>query len=587
MRLSLRQKLLLFAVMIAIIPLVVAGRSMIRIAQDELKSSANSQLVVTAEQLVKEINDVYERTWLAPLVLIRNALDDPELGVEEKISLLTLGIADIPDIVALQVTVEGSALPLVVVKDDFSARLTAADLDPLEKLRVPAGLVETLRESGDSGAVDVRYIPETDDWLATVVLPMQPLLANGRTTLSARIDLDALRQMIQTHPFARTGFITIADASGQEVFDPARTDLTERQIVAEAVDLLAVGTPLISVEPYARPDGEVMLGAFAFPRWFDWALVVEKRQRDAYLAIDKMLQSLGLWVAIGLAVAVAGALALALRISRPILKIERVADEVAKGNLQARVEGVRTRDEIGDLARRMNEMVVGLNERFQLVKFVSSGTLTAIKSADHDGVRLGGERRLVTLLFCDIRGYTEFAEQHDPEVVVEVLNLYFQNLAEVVVGHSGDIDKYVGDQIIAVFQGEQMVANAVRCALAMQRKTEALATKYPDWHLAVGIGINSGEVVMGAMGSRERMDYTVLGDHVNLAARLCGQASPGQTLISGSSRRELADSPDFAIGELPPITVKGKSEPVAVYQIEARTAHPAPPSHAAVTSSTS
>jgi adenylate cyclase len=289
-------------------------------------------------------------------------------------------------------------------------------------------------------------------------------------------------------------------------------------------------------------------------------------------------------VILGLAVATAGAIALALRISRPILKIDQVAKEVALGNFQARVEGVRTRDEIGDLARRMNDMVVGLNERFQLAKFVSSGTLTAIKSADQEGVRLGGERRLVTMVFCDIRGYTAFAERHDPETVVQVLNLYFQNLSELVVGHGGDIDKYVGDQIVAVFQGEQMVANGVRCALAMQGKTAMLAAENPDWHLAVGIGINTGEVIMGAMGSRERMDYTVLGDHVNLAARLCDEAGPGQTLISASSQQALAGSPEFVITALAPLLVKGKSEPVSLFQVSTPAGQPASAAQIAPTS---
>ena len=149
MRLNLRTKLLLFAIAIAIVPLLVAGRTMIRIAQDELKSSANEQLVGTAQQLVEEINDLYERTWLAPLVLIRNAIDDENLSVEGKISLLTIGIADIPDIVALQVTVEGAALPLVVVKDGFADKIRAGGLDPLEVLRVPASLIETFRKSDD------------------------------------------------------------------------------------------------------------------------------------------------------------------------------------------------------------------------------------------------------------------------------------------------------------------------------------------------------------------------------------------------------------------------------------------------------
>jgi adenylate cyclase len=569
MRLSLRQKLLLFAVAIAILPLIVAGRTMIRIAQDELKSSANEQLVVTSEQLVQEINDLYERTWLAPLVLIRNALDDPRLGVEQKISLLTLGIADIPDIVALQITVEGATLPMVVVKDDFATRLKGASLDPLEVLRVPASLIEAFGESGDAYVREVRYIPQSDDWLATVVLPMELMLGDGRTTFSARIDLSPLKQMIETHPFARTGFITIVDASGKKVFDSAQTSLTDRDIVAEAVRLLPSGARLISVEPYSRPDGEVMLGAFAFPRPFEWAVIVEKRQRDAYLAIEKMLESLGLWVVLGLGVAVAGAIALALRISRPILRMGRVANEVAQGNFQARVEGVRSRDEIGDLAQRMNDMVVGLNERFQLAKFVSSGTLAAIKVSDHQGVRLGGERRLVTMVFCDIRGYTAFSERHDPEIVVEVLNLYFQHLADLVTGHGGDIDKYVGDQIIAVFQGEDMVANAVRCALAMQRKMAELGSQHPDWDLSIGIGINTGEVILGAMGSRERMDYTVLGDPVNLAARLCSRAGPGQILLSDSSYRAIAGSSEFTVAALAPVVVKGKSEPVPVYDVGA------------------
>ncbi len=567
MRLNLRTKLLLFAIAIAIVPLLVAGRTMIRIAQDELKSSANEQLVNTAQQLAAEINDLYERTWLAPLVLIRNAVDDQRLGVQEKISLLTLGIADIPDIVALQLTVEGAALPLVVVKDDFSAHLKAAGLDPLEVLRVPASLIGALRESNDGTVSEVRHIAQTDDWLATVVLPLKTDFGGGRASLSARIDLERLRQFVQNHPFNRTGVVTIVDGEGRKVFDPKRADLNSYEIVAEAIRLLKAGTPIISVEPYKRPDGEVMLGAFVFPRPFQWAILVEKRQRDAYLAVEKMLRSLGFWSLIGLAVAVLGAILLALRISRPIVKIERVAAEVAGGNFEARVQGVRSRDEVGDLARRMNEMVVGLNERFQLAKFVSGGTMAAIKVADKQGVRLGGEKRLATMLFCDIRGYTSFAERHDPETVVEVLNLYFQHQADFVAKHQGDVDKFVGDQIVAVFQGPDMARHAVGCALEIQAKTDELGRQHPDWDLDVGIGINTGEVIVGAMGSKDRMDYTVLGDHVNLAARLCSHAAPGQTLVTETAYQAIAACPEFAAEALAPIAVKGKREPVPVYQV--------------------
>jgi adenylate cyclase len=287
-----------------------------------------------------------------------------------------------------------------------------------------------------------------------------------------------------------------------------------------------------------------------------------------------MLHSLGLWSLIGLAVAVAGAIALALRISRPIVKIDRVATEVAQGNFEARVQGVRSRDEIGDLAKRMNDMVVGLSERFQLAKFVSAETLAAIKGAGFRGVRLGGEKRRATMLFCDIRGYTSFAERHDPETVVEVLNLYFQQQADLVGKHHGDLDKFVGDQIVAVFQEPEMERNAVRCALEIQSATDELGRQHPDWDLEVGIGINTGEVIMGAMGSKDRMDFTVLGDSVNLAARFCSHAGPGQTLVTGSTYEAIADCAEFAIEALAPIRVKGKREPLEVYQVASRSTVP-------------
>jgi adenylate cyclase len=570
-RFTLRRKLTFFAIAIAIIPLVVAGRTMIRIAQDELKSSANEQLVSTARQLTGEIDDLYDHTWMGPLLLIRNAIDSDELGVQEKVSLLTTGIANISDIAALQITIKGSPIPLVVLNEDFSARLEAASLDPLDTLRVPVETIEAYADSREVQVVGVTHVPETDDWLATVVMPLDSLLAGQQSTLSARIDLNRLRAFIDDHPFTKQrGMIAIVDGAGDEVFESGRTDLDQFDLKSEALGFLESGSRLVSVEPYTqRETGERILGAYAFPRAFDWAVLVGKSESDAYAAINKMIQSLAIWVLGGLAIAIGGAVIFALGISRPILEIDRVAGQVAKGNFQARVQGVRSKDEIGDLGRRMNDMVVGLSERFHLEKFVSGGTMAAIKIADHRGVALGGEKRQATMLFCDIRGYTAFAEKRDPEQVIEVLNFCLQRQADIVSKHHGDIDKFVGDQIVAVFVGDDMVLNAVRCALEIQHAMGLLARRRPDWGLAVGIGINAGQVIMGAMGSKERMDYTVLGDAVNLAARLCSHAAPGQILLSADSYQAIADRPEFQAEPLTPITVKGKSEPVQVHAIHA------------------
>jgi adenylate cyclase len=578
-RLSLRRKLMFFAIAIAIIPLVVAGRTMIRIAQDELKSSANEQLSSTARQLTSEIDDLYDHTWLAPLLLIRNAIDSDALGVTEKVALLTQGITDISDIAALQITIKDSPIPMVVLNEDFGARLKAASLDPLEALRVPVEEIDAAQNGGDVFVQDVTHVPATDDWLATVVLPLDSLLAGQESTLSARVDLERLRAFIAEHPLRKQrGFIAIVNADGEEILHSGRADLDQFTIKSEALGFLESGSRLISVEPYVnRETGERILGAYAFPRAFDWAVLVGKSEADAYAAINEMIESLVMWVLGGLVIAIGGAVLFALGISRPILEIDRVAGEVAKGNLRARVRGVRSKDEIGDLARRMNDMIVGLSERFQLAKFVSGGTLAAIKGADHQGVALGGEKRRATMLFCDIRGYTAFAEKHDPEVVVEVLNFTFQRQADIVSRHHGDIDKFVGDQIVAVFLGDDMVPNASLCALEIQAATAELGREHPDWGLAVGIGVNAGEVILGAMGSKDRMDYTVLGDAVNVAARLCSHAARGQTLLSADTYRTIADRAEFAAEPLAPIAVKGKSEPVRVYAI-----HPKPAAHAPV-----
>jgi adenylate cyclase len=566
-RFNLRLKLLFFTLLIAIVPLLIAGRTRIRIAQDELKSAANERLTTTAARLTEAINARHDQSWLAPLLLIRHALDDERLDVDSKISLLRQGLASIPDLVTFQITIEHAELPLVVMKERFAQWLQDSGLDPLPILRVPPEQIQALSAAGDVVSSSTEHIAATDDWLATVVLPLQSELGGAAATLSARIDLQGLQQMIEDDPFSRIGEITIVDRRGFEVLGERRNDLNDLPLVAEALQLLESGQSVITTTPHLRPDGERMLASVAFPRAFQWVVLVELNERDAYLAVDKMIRSLGLWVGIGMLIAIAAAILFALRLSRPILAIGRAAIEVSKGDFQTRVTGVRSQDEIGELATRINEMIVQLNERFQLQKFVSGGTMAAVQQADHLGVRLGGERRRVAMLFCDIRGYTAFSERTDPEQVVEILNFYLQHQADLVAAHGGDIDKFVGDEIVAVFQGEAMVADAVACALDIQAVMARLVAERPEVALSVGIGINVGEVVMGAMGSRQRMDFTVLGDNVNLTARLCDHASPGQILVSESAYQEVAGQDAFRCEPLAPLAVKGKAKPLLVYQV--------------------
>jgi adenylate cyclase len=198
-----------------------------------------------------------------------------------------------------------------------------------------------------------------------------------------------------------------------------------------------------------------------------------------------------------------------------------------------------------------------------LVDQIVSGALTL------DGA---GASREVTMLFADIRGFTSMSERHTPEEMVETLNNYFEFMVDVLFKHGGTLDKYVGDEIIGLFGAPVELADApiraVRCALdmlkALQEFNRTRASEGKE-ELRIGIGINSGRVIAGAIGSRLSLQYTVIGDAVNMASRLCSVAKADEIIISPST---MKDCHIYVIAEQrEPVQVKGKSEPIQIWNI--------------------
>ena len=251
---------------------------------------------------------------------------------------------------------------------------------------------------------------------------------------------------------------------------------------------------------------------------------------------------------------------------RPVKAIEGIASRIGEGDFSAKADD-RSRDEIGSLARRINEMVQGLRERLHLQKFVSQQTVDAVRRADVQGVRLGGERKVATVFFSDIRGFTAYSEKTEPELVIAMLNSILSKQSAIVRKHGGDIDKYVGDEMVAVFEGGSMVENALLTAVEIQEELKHDVMVGQTDQIKIGIGINTGELVMGAMGSEQRMAYTVIGDHVNLGARLCSAAKGGQILMSENSMKFLSQKKEFSFIALEPFSVKGKEKPISVYEV--------------------
>ena len=232
---------------------------------------------------------------------------------------------------------------------------------------------------------------------------------------------------------------------------------------------------------------------------------------------------------------------------QPLDIIGAVADKVKEGDLSVNA-AVQSGDEIGILAKRINDMIQGLRERMHLTKFVSDDTLSAVQKADLKGVELGGKRKEATVLFSDIRGFTSYSETVDPEDVIDMLNTYLNRQAEIVKEFDGDIDKFVGDELMAIFIGDDMAKNAVNCSVAIQKAMTEI-NQNAGGNIGVGIGINTGLMVMGAMGSKDRMDYTVIGDNVNLGARLCSAAKAGEIILA-KSVTALLDKKNYQLKEM-------------------------------------
>ncbi|MFA5116363.1 MAG: adenylate/guanylate cyclase domain-containing protein [Candidatus Omnitrophota bacterium] len=190
-------------------------------------------------------------------------------------------------------------------------------------------------------------------------------------------------------------------------------------------------------------------------------------------------------------------------------------------------------------------------------------------------LKLGGERRSLTVIFSDVRGFTTFSESRQPEEVVAMLNELLTEQVKVVFKYQGTLDKFVGDELMAFFGApgnihkDDHALAAVRTAIDIQAKLKEIQQKRVSegkQPLQIGVGINTGDMVVGNMGSLERMDYTVIGDNVNLAARLCSAAGKDEIIISEATYEQVKDHID--VDKLEPITVKGKVKPISIYRVK-------------------
>jgi len=282
-----------------------------------------------------------------------------------------------------------------------------------------------------------------------------------------------------------------------------------------------------------------------------------------------------LWITVVMILGgIGGAIGLAIVLTKPIFKLSQGTKAIAAGSLDIALP-VSSSDEIGDLTESFNDMAKSLREKEKIKRAFSSYVARQVVDEimkNPDQIALNGERRDVTVIFCDMRGFTSLTEKLPPEEVVAALNDFYSLMIDLTIKNNGNINKFLGDAVMAIFGAPTAYPDhcfrAVKTALAMQAGVAELSARRISEGkdpISVGIGISAGEAVAGSVGTADQMEYTVIGDKVNLAARLESNAKAGQILVSEPTYRQVAEH--VTANCLGTVYVKGKEEAVVVFEI--------------------
>jgi adenylate cyclase len=419
-------------------------------------------------------------------------------------------------------------------------------------------------------------------YVLSLAVPVRGPDGGIRGALTARYDIQQeFGDLLAPARFGTTGYVVLLDQGGRILAHPDSAligqDLSSYPAVQGALDgrrgwvramnragveRLFVYQPLENPATVARKP---------------WVLLTEVDPDEA-LAPFAALHTQFLLALVALAVAcllVASQVAFSIR--GPLARLFRFAKAVRGGDLTQRAQ-ITGRDEIAELATALNEMVQGLQERDRVKEIFGRYLTKDISERVLKGeVGLGGERRRVTILLSDIRDFTSMSERMAPEEVVSFLNDYFSEMVDAVFEHGGVLDKFIGDGMLAVFgslddepdHGRRAVQAALRMKVILAKLNEerAVAGRPP---ISIGIGIHTDDVIVGNIGSRRRLEYTVIGDGVNTCSRVEALNKEFGTTILITEATYAEVSQEFECRLMPETSLRGKTKALRVYEVVSR-----------------
>lgn len=567
MRLTFRLKLTLLACVVAIVPLVTVGWIVNDINREALQDTNRQLLQSVVVNLVTSLQSTVtdgDRGLLA----VASALDRKP---EERDAIVEAAL-DTQTVIRQLAIYDASGAKVVELEN-------ARKLSPPP---LPAKLVGKPTPDGTVHYGEVAFVGDQAFVLRSVTTK------DGQFTVAAYLSLAPVAQrcleLVSANFF--TGQLTMATADRRIVVDSVgerigtTVDARSFDVLGGAETALA-GNDIYVIHDGERPDGTKVTGAVRRVGNTPFMVLVERPYREVYASIATVQRIVfGSVIAAILIAAVAGIL-LARRMTRPIAALVDYAGQLAQRHWDRKVT-IRSTDELGVLGNALENAATELAAsevaiqkehaiRSDLGRYLPGQLVDQIVKRERS-LALGGERREITVLFADVVGFTPLAEREAAETVVTLLNELFSILTEIVFRHGGTVDKFVGDCVMAVWGATEDQPDhpkrAIAAARDMQRWLEVANELWQAQHgitIELAIGVHTGDAVVGNFGSETRMEFTAIGDVVNVAARLESIARPNQILSTIATRSRLSADPEFvSLGVRPLI---GKSQPIELFEV--------------------
>jgi adenylate cyclase len=526
------------------------------ILQREMAQGASFKI----QQFVKEIENTMQASTQSADILSHGLTDAFEFQL---IKLLKI----IPAI---------SAIAAVDTRGSERIKVSRLEMIRPEDLKLRATDQAFLTASKDATYIGPVYFVHESEPYAQIAVPIKRF-TKVVGVLIAEVNLKHIWKVISEIRAGETGYAYVVSGDGNLIAHPdismvlkGRNLNNLDQVQAALAD--APG-PLKAQTNFA---GQTVFVAYSLISDLGWAVLVERPTDEAYAPLYSSLLRTGVLLMVGVGMAVLASLLIGLRVVRPLQALRQGATRISAGELDFHID-IKTGDELEVLADEFNQMTEKLKESYavnervsQLKRFFSPNLAELIVSSGEEKLT-ESHRQEITVVFCDLRNFTAFSSVSEPEVVMKVLQEYYQVVCSLLLSFEATIEHFAGDGLMAFFNDPlpcpDPEARAVRMAVMMQQDVARLIE---DWRgrgidLGFGIGLTCGYATLGHIGSEEQFHYAAIGNVANLASRLCDEARSGQTLITEEIYAKVEEFAQVkSIGEL---TLKGFPKPVKVLKL--------------------